>query len=214
MGPVGDEVHVRALRVDVSGSAQAGDAGLIAVLLTVLEGDESIQVIVLIDHVIPAEHGLVVKVFAGAVGVDEVRSEPGGVGRGIIRNNFLADGADAAGGNHVARKQVADVGTGAGTADVHFILAGAAGKGIGEGHVVFGKMLAVAQIHGRSAGDHRERNALAKALEAEEDEIFVLANGAAEGSAELVGDVLAAGRADLIVLGIVGVEDRVAHELE
>src|SRR5262249_54309906 len=212
--PVGDEVHVAALGPDLAGGGSASKAVLAPVLVAVLEGHQGVDAIAASEHAVPACHGLVVAILTGVVGGDEILSEAFEVGGRIEGKYLLPDGTEAAGGQDVAGKGIADVRAEAVRArgSVDAGLAGVGGERIVDLDVPVGEMLAAAQAEGRGVRDHGKRHALAESLEAEEDEIAVLAQRSAERAAPLVGDVLPARRAHLVVLRVVGVEHGVAME--
>src|SRR5260370_4972007 len=75
-------------------------------------------------------------------------------------------------------------------------------------------MLAVAKIQGRHTGDDWEGDTFAKSFKTDEYEVPVFVQRAAECSAELIGDVLPAERADHVVLRVIRVELRIADVFE
>src|SRR6185436_1923250 len=85
----------------------------VAILLTVLEGEDEVQPIILVEHVIPPRHRLFVMVLPDVAAVDEVIVQIPLHARGwlrVITDQLLSYWAQAVERNDVAGERVADVG--------------------------------------------------------------------------------------------------------
>ena len=205
---------IGALRGDVAALGRRFEAVVVAEFLPVLEGNQAVEPVAVVEDVIPSPHGLVVAVAAQRVGPEIVVLQLSEVvvGGGEQRQNVLPDRADPAGGNAVVRERIANVLHSAGT-----LVGGGAeagGEGIEDADSEVGEVLAVADEGGRNAGDQREGHDLAPAFLAEEEEVLVLADGAAGYPAELMLVVEAARLGAGVVLERVGVQDAVAPVVE
>jgi hypothetical protein len=180
---------------------------------------EGVEFVVVAEVVIPANDLLVVPVASGVRGVEVVvldagRSLAARVGGWQVAQDLFGDRADAALGNDVAGEGVAPV-VGAIGATARFgggVAAGVCGERVKDAHVVIRKVLAVAQVNGNgSDAGAGEGDDFLPAFETAEDEVLVLADGAAANAAKLVLLVVAFFGSSYVVAEIVGVEHRVAE---
>src|ERR1035441_262366 len=105
----GDVILVGALVKDIAARRRARDARRIAVFVAVLESHGNADPVRVAHNVVPAPNGLVRMVSAAVGGVDKILLETGEIGRREISEGLLGDGADPAGGDHVAGKWVANI---------------------------------------------------------------------------------------------------------